>query len=72
MTKLLEKAFAEATKLTKKDQDLFAKWVLSEIAAEQEWAESFRRSGPQLSKLAEEALNEHRKGQTKPLDPETL
>ncbi len=37
MTKLLEKAFAEATKLPKKDQDKLARWVLAEIAAEERW-----------------------------------
>jgi len=72
MTKLLEKAFAEATKLPKKDQDHFAKWVLAELAAEQLWDESFRQSSEQLSKLAGQALNEHRKGRTRPLDPEKL
>ena len=72
MTKLLEKAFAEATKLPKKDQDELARWVLAEIAAEERWDETFRRSGDQLAKLAQQALNEHRKGKTRPLDPDKL
>lgn len=72
MTKLLEKAFAEATKLPKKDQDQLAKWVLAETAAEQRWDNAFRESGAQLSKLATEALKEHRRGKTPPLDPEKL
>ena len=72
MTKLLEKAFAEATKLPKREQDRLAKWVLAEIAAEQHWDDAFRRSGEQISKLATEALTEHRKGKTQPLDPEKL
>jgi len=72
MTKLLEKAFAEATKLPKKDQDELARWVLAEIAAEERWDEAFRRSGDQLAKLAQQALNEHRKGKTRPLDPDKL
>ena len=42
MTKLLEKAFAEATELPKKEQDHFTKWVLTELAAEQRWDEAFR------------------------------
>jgi hypothetical protein len=72
MTKLLQKAFAEATKLPKREQDRLAKWVLAEITAEQHWDESFRQSADQLSKLASQALNEHRKGKTRALDPETL
>jgi hypothetical protein len=32
----------------------------------------FSRSPDLLSKLADEALAEHRAGKTKPLDPETL
>ena len=72
MTRLLEKAFAEATKLPKKDQDELARWVLAEIAAEERWDEAFRRSGDQLAKLAQRALSEHRKGRTRPLDPNKL
>ena len=72
MTKLLEKAFAEATKLSKKEQDHLAEWVLAELAAEQRWDEAFRQSGDPLSRLAGQALNEHRKGRTRPLDPEKL
>jgi hypothetical protein len=72
MTKLLEKAFAEATKLPKKDQDELAKWVLAEIAAEERWDEAFQRSGDQLAKLARQALNEHRRSKTRPLDPDKL
>jgi len=45
---------------------------LAELAAEQLWDESFRQSSEQLSKLAGQALNEHRKGRTRPLDPEKL
>ena len=72
MTKLLEKAFAEAVKLPKKDQDKLAKWMLAELASERQWGEAFDRSTDQLRLLADEALKEHRKGRTKPLDPEQL
>ena len=72
MTKLLEKAFAEATKLPKREQDRLAKWMLAEITAEHGWDEAFRQSANQLSTLASQALNEHRKGKTRALDPETL
>ena len=72
MTKLLEKAFAEAVKLPKKEQDKLAKWLLAELEAERRWDEAFSRSSDQLAHLANQALKEHRKGRTKPLNPEQL
>src|SRR5438445_10333553 len=70
MTKLLEEAFAEAVKLPKKEQDRLAKWLLAELESERRWDEAFAGSTDQLAHLAHEALKEHRKGRTKPLNPE--
>ena len=72
MTKLLEKAFAEAFKLPKREQDKLAKWLLAELESERRWDEAFSRSADQLETLADEALTEHRKGRTKPLSPDRL
>ena len=72
MTKLLEKAFAEAVKLPKKEQDKLAKWLLAELESERLWDAVLARSADELAKLADEALKEHRKGRTKPLNPEQL
>ena len=72
MTKLLEKAFAAAVKLPKKEQDRVAKWLLAELESERRWDEAFASTADQLAQLADEALNEHRKGRTKPLDPKRL
>jgi hypothetical protein len=72
MTKLLEKAFAEAVKLPKKEQDKLAKWLLAELESERRWDEAFAGSADPLADFAEEALKEHRKGRTKPLNPERL
>ena len=72
MTKLLEKAFAEAVKLPKREQDKLAKWLLAELESERRWDQAFASSADQLAQLAEEALKEHRKGRTKPLNPEQL
>jgi hypothetical protein len=72
MTKLLERAFAEAVKLPKKEQDRLAKWLLAELESERRWDEAFARSPDHLAELADEALKEHRKGRTKPLNPEHL
>ena len=41
MTKLLEKALAEVSKLPKKEQDALATWILEELASEQRWERAF-------------------------------
>ena len=72
MTKLLEKALAEVSKLPKKEQDALATWILEELASEQRWDKAFAESSKVLEQLAEEALAEHREGRTKRLDPDKL
>ena len=41
------------------EQNLLAKWILSEIDSEQRWNSVFARSEALLSQLADEALAEH-------------
>ncbi|MBI3597778.1 MAG: hypothetical protein HY203_11575 [Nitrospirae bacterium] len=72
MTKLLEKALAEVSKLPKKEQDALATWILEELASEQRWERAFAESSDMLDRLADEALAEHREGRTKKLDPDKL
>jgi hypothetical protein len=72
VTKLLEKAFLEAGRLSEPDQDVFAKWLLTELGSERAWQESFARSGSILKQLADEALAEHLRGETEDLDPDLL
>lgn len=72
MTKLLEKAFKKASKLPEVEQNAVAKWLLEELEAEKEWAKSFSESEDVLDKLADEALEEHRRGRTKQLDLKRL
>ena len=67
MTDLLEKAFDEVKKLPPSEQDAVAAILLQELAAEQRWSDSFANSQDALEKLAQEALAEHRAGQTKPM-----
>jgi len=68
MTKMLEKAFDEASRLPKIDQNALAKWVLDELHSEKIWEKSFAESEDILEKLADEAISEKRKGKTTPLD----
>jgi hypothetical protein len=72
MTDLLKKAFAEASRLPKSEQDVFGKWMLAELASEKRWTQAFARTHDSLARLAHQALTEHRKGRTKPLDSEAL
>ena len=68
MTKLLEKAFKEASRLPEIDQNALAKWVMGELHAEKAWGKAFAESEDVLEKLADEAISEKRKGTTIPLD----
>lgn len=72
MTKLLEKALAEVSKLEKKEQDALAAWILEELASEHRWERAFAESSNVLEELADEALAEYREGRTKRLDPDKL
>lgn len=72
MTKLLEKAFSEASKLPKLEQNVFANWILEELASERRWETAFAASEDVLLHLANEALAEYRAGQTEELDLDTL
>lgn len=72
MTKLLEKAFREASKLPADQQDAIAASVLAELASERVWDEAFSESEEVLSALADDALAEHRDGATQPLRTDAL
>jgi hypothetical protein len=72
MTKLLERAFKEASKLPENEQNSLAQWVLDELEAERKWDKAFAGSEKVLDKLANEALKENRLGKTKPLSKNSL
>ena len=72
MTQLLERAFAEAGKLSSAEQDLLAFRVLAELTDEDEFDRAIASSADKLASLANEALAEHRAGQTQELDPDRL
>ncbi|MGI8552145.1 MAG: hypothetical protein ACR2PL_15385 [Dehalococcoidia bacterium] len=72
MTALLEKAFAEASRLPTADQEALAAWILAELASERRWQEAFSSSAVPLVDLADEALAAHQARQTQPLNPDRL
>jgi hypothetical protein len=68
MTKLLEHAFAEAAKLPEPEQEALAALVLEEMASERRWAKAFRKSQQKLDTLADDALTEFKRGETRPFE----
>ena len=69
MTKALEEAFQEASKLPETAQDALAAAIRAEIEAEENWGRTLANSQDVLEQLADEALDEYRAGRTQPLDP---
>jgi hypothetical protein len=70
MTKLLQKAFDEASKLPEAEQDALGRVLLEELASERRWEQLFAGSHDLLAELADDALAEHRAGRTEKLNPE--
>lgn len=72
MTKLLEKAISELSKLSDDQQDSMAQWILDELEDEQRWDTAFENSLPQLEQLAQKALQDYKAGRTQDLNPDDL
>ena len=72
MTKLLEKAFNEAARLSELEQNALAKWLLDELRSDKRWEKTFAASEDVLAQLADEALEKKRKGKTIPLNTNRL
>jgi len=72
MTRLMETALAEASKLSDEEQDSLAAVMLQELNSERRWDELFSRpeSHDLLSRLADRALADRRAGRTRKLDPD--
>ena len=64
MTELLEEAFRLASNLPQDLQDQLASELLKELADEQRWEETLSASAPELERLADQALEEYRRGST--------
>lgn len=69
MTELLKKAFDEASKLPREQQDAIASLLLEELKSDQNRDTAFDHSQDALAKLANEALAEEERGETEDLDP---
>jgi hypothetical protein len=68
MTGLLEKALKRVECLPQEEQDAIASQIIETLDDEDAWARSFAEQSAKLRSLAHEALEEHRRGDTRPLD----
>ncbi len=64
----MKEVLAKLSKLPPDQQDELAPWLLAEMEDEARWDKSFAESQDALAKLADEALEEHRRGETRPLE----
>jgi len=72
MTKMLAKAFTEASKLPEAEQNVQARWLLEELELDKKWDRLFAESEDLLEKLADDADLAWRRDKTEPLDPDKL
>ena len=73
MTKLLAKAFEAASQLSEAEQEAIAIAVLAEVgSSDAEWDQRFAQSQDALERLADVALDHHRRGKSSLLDPDKL
>lgn len=70
MTKALQDAFDAAARLSDDAQESLAQAILAELAADVAFERAFVARPDVLDRLADEALREHRAGETEALDPD--
>ena len=68
MTGLLEKALRRIEALSSEEQDAMASQILDTLDDDEAWTRQFHNNPEVLRSLAQEALEEHRRGETRPLD----
>jgi hypothetical protein len=68
MSGLLEEALRRVESLSREEQDAIASQTMESLDDEETWTRSFREKPSVLRSLAREALEEHRRGETRPLD----
>ena len=68
MTGLLEKALERVKALSADQQDAIASQILEALDDEDAWNRAVRENSDRFRALASAALEEHRRGETRPLD----
>ena len=69
MTKLLELALVQLSRLSAAEQVRIANMILEELEAEAQWQDRFRHSQDKLAALAKVARREIARGETVERDP---
>lgn len=68
MTVRLEEALRRVESLSPEQQDSIADQILETIADDAAWEERFALGAAKIQSLADEAIQEHRRGETRRLD----
>lgn len=68
MTQLLEDALRRVAALPQEEQDAIASQIIETLEDEAIWKEKLAGSSEKLLRLADNAREENRRGETKPLD----
>lgn len=68
MTQLLEKALQRVGALSEEEQNAIASQILETLEDEEAWRQKLSSHPEKLRRLASEALEEHRRGESHPLD----
>lgn len=68
MATLLETAIGKVSALPQQVQDAIAARILAEIADQEAWRERFATKCDVIRRMAQEALDEDARGETRPLD----
>ena len=71
MTKLLERAISEVSKLPEEEQDALASVIMEEMVAGKQWTRSFSNSQDFVEEMVEEAEKEYEAGETRDLQWES-
>lgn len=72
MTKALEQAIKRLQEMPEDRQDMLARLVLHEIAEDERWFHSTAVHADKLKGLVEAVLENDRRGECEPLDPDQL
>jgi hypothetical protein len=72
MSDLFDRAIQKARMLPEAEKNVIAAIILEELEDDARGKKAFSKSQGALAKLAEKAMEEDRKGQTKELDPDLL
>jgi hypothetical protein len=72
MANLLDEAYAAAKELPEEEQEAIGAVLLAEIDANRRWDELLAQPSEVIERMADQALENYRRGNTLPLDPETL